>query len=117
MTVTETRLHIADVSDRVRAAAPDDLREELLRVTAVHEDRDDPPPDVSAVVLAFGEVWKLDGDAEIAAYCTRHEAYLRPLLLFELAHEGSSTEAMRAAATHAGVRTEFAGWERELRAM
>jgi hypothetical protein len=111
----QTRRHIEEVSDRVRAAAPDDLREELLRAVAVHEDRDRAPLDVAAVVLGFGEVWRLSGEADVADYIDRHADHLRALLLFELAHEGAATGAMYAVAARAGLAQEFAGWERSMR--
>jgi hypothetical protein len=106
-----TREHIEAVSARIRAAAPDDLRERLLRAAAVHEDRDRVPPDVADIVLGFGEVWRVNGRAEVASYVERHAKHLRALLLFELAHEGAATDAMRAAADEGGFRDEFAGWE------
>jgi hypothetical protein len=110
-----TRRHIEEVSARIRAAAPDDLRERLLRAAAVHEDRDRVPADVTDVVLGFGEVWRLDGRAELAAYVERHADHLRALLLFELAHEGAATDAMRAAAGEGGLADEFSAWERAVR--
>jgi hypothetical protein len=112
----QTRRHIEEVSARVRAAAPDDLREELLRVTAVHEDRDDAPLDVAGVVLGLGEVWRLEGETGVGDYIDRHRDHLRPLLLFELAHEGAATGAMYAVAARAGLAEEFGTWERALRA-
>jgi hypothetical protein len=111
----QTRGHIDEVSDRVRAAAPDDLREEVLRVAALHEDRDNAPLDVAAVVLGFGEVWQVDGEAGVADYIDRHASHLRALLLFELAHEGAATGAMYAIAARAGFPEEFAAWERAIR--
>jgi len=110
----ETSRHIEQVSARIRAAAPPDLREHLLRAAAVHEERDPArlPADVAPVVLGFGEVWQTDLDLD--AYVDRHEGHLRPLLLFELAHEGTATAAMRAVASHAGLADDFARWERAL---
>jgi len=99
----------------VRAAAPDDLREEVLRVAALHEDRDDAPLEVAAVVLGFGELWRIEGETGVDDYIDRHRDHLRPLLLFELAHEGAATGAMYAVAARAGLAEEFAGWEREMR--
>ena len=111
----ESQRHIEQVSDRLRAAAPDDLREDLLRAAAVHEDRENAPHDVAAVVLGFGEVWRLNGEADVADYIDRHADHLRALLLFELAHEGAATGAMYAVAARAGLAQEFAGWERSMR--
>jgi hypothetical protein len=100
----ETLSHVNTVSVRVRAIAPADLREQLLRATETHE---------TELVHGFGEVWRLDGD--LSGYVTRHAGHLRELLLFELAHEGAATEAMRAAAAHGEFADEFAEWEAQLR--
>jgi hypothetical protein len=112
-----TRQHVEEVAERVRAIAPADLREPLLRAVAVHEERDPDrlPADVAPVVLGFGDVWKLADEADVTAYADRHAEHLRALLLFELAHEGAATEPMRLAAAHAGLAGEFAAWERALR--
>jgi hypothetical protein len=111
-----TRRHIDEVADRLRAVAPADLREPLLHAAAVHEERDPDrlPRDVAPVVVGFGEVWKLAGEADVAAYVDRHADHLRALLLFELAHEGAATQAMRDVAAHADLTEEFATWERAL---
>ena len=109
-----TRRHIEEVSARIRAAAPDDLRERLLRAAALHEDPDGVPTDVADIVLGFGEVWRIGGAAEVTAYAQRHADHLRALLLFELAHEGAATDAMRAVAAEAGLAVEFGGWERAI---
>ena len=93
-------------------AAPPDLRDELLRAAAVHEDRDHVPPDLAPIVLGFGEVWQPDLDLD--AYVGRHHDHLRALLLFELAHEGAVTPAMRAAAERGGIAPELTAWERAL---
>jgi hypothetical protein len=111
----QTRRHIEEVSDRIRAAAPGDLRDELLRAAAVHEDRDDAPMDVAAVVLGVGELWQLEGETGVQEYIARHHDHLRALLLFELCHEGAATGAMYAVAARAGLAEEFAGWERAMR--
>jgi hypothetical protein len=103
MGAEETRRHVAQVSDRISAAAPPDLRDELLHAAAEHEER---------IVPGFGEVWQPDLDLE--AYVGRHGPHLRALLLFELAHEGAATPAMRAAAERGGLAPEFSAWERAL---
>jgi hypothetical protein len=108
----ETRRHIDQVSERLRAAAPPDLRDELLRAAAVHEDRDHVPADVAPIVLGFGEVWQPGLDLD--AYVGRHRDHLRALLLFELAHEGAATTAMRSAAERGGIADEFSAWERTM---
>jgi hypothetical protein len=121
----QTRAQIEAVGERIAACAPDDLRELLLLVAAVHEERD---PDrlrpaaraadagqltdtVVAIGLGFGEVWALTDDAAIDGYIERHGAHLRALLLFELAHEGDTTETMTAVAHRAGIAEEFADWQ------
>jgi hypothetical protein len=112
----ETRRHIDEVSERIRTIAPPDLRDHLLRVAALHEERDPArlPADVALVVLGFGELWRIADDDDLAAFVRLHHYHLRPLLLFELAHEGAATDGMRAVAAHAGLADEFAGWERAL---
>jgi hypothetical protein len=112
----ETRRHIEEVSARIRAVAPPDLREHLLRTVALHEERDPRrlPADVALVVLGFGELWQIADDADLAAFVAHHHYHLRPLLLLELAHEGAATDGMRAVALRAGMADEFAEWERAL---
>jgi hypothetical protein len=103
MDAMETRRHVDLVSDRVRAAAPPDLRDELLQTVATHE---------TNVPPGFGEVWQPDLDLD--GYVARHGDHLRALLLFELAHEGAATPAMRDAAERGGIAPEFSAWERAL---
>jgi hypothetical protein len=112
----ETRRHIEQVSARIRTVAPPDLREHLLRVAALHEERDPErlPADVALVVLGFGELWRIADDADLTAFVRLHHYHLRALLLFELAHEGSATDGMRAVALRAGMADDFADWERAL---
>jgi hypothetical protein len=124
----ETQGHVDAVSRRLAAAAPDDLRELVLLVAAVHEQRE---PDrlreaareagagrdtdaVVAIALGFGDVWKVTDDASLDDYVGRHAGHLRALLLFELAHEGTATEAMTAAADRAGIADELVRWEAAL---
>jgi hypothetical protein len=71
-------------------------------------------PVVSAVLAGFGEVWKASDDAAMAAYVRRHRGHLRPLLLFEVAHEGRATPAMRAAARLGGLAGPMARWTTRL---
>jgi hypothetical protein len=93
------------VTARARAAAPDDLRDELVAAIAVHEDR---PPE------GFGDVWRVRSDADAAAFVERHDGRVRALLLFEVAHEGAATEAMRTVARQAGLEGELEGWLRRM---
>jgi hypothetical protein len=85
----------------VRAAAPEDLRDELVAAVAVHEDR---APE------GFGDVWRVRTKADADALVARHSGRVRALLLFEVAHEGSATEAMRMVARRAGLEDELEGW-------
>jgi hypothetical protein len=112
----ETRRHIEQVSARIRAVAPPDLREHLLRAAALHEERDPQrlPADVALVVLGFGELWRISDDADLTTYLAQHHYHLRPLLLLELAHEGAATDGMRAVAQRGGMADDFADWERAL---
>ena len=72
---------------------------------------------VAAIVRGFGEIWKIDDERALARYVRRHRAHLRALLLFELAHEGTSTEAMRRAAVLGGLTRPLAAWTRRLTSM
>ena len=125
----ETTAHVDAVARRVEIAAPADLRELTLTVAAVHEERQ---PErlrkaalaagaghdaaaVVAIALGFGEVWQVTDEASLEDYVARHAGHLRALLLFELAHEGSATDAMTAAAQRAGIEREFAAWVAAIR--
>jgi hypothetical protein len=66
---------------------------------------------VAQLVADFGAIWKL-GDADgLAAFVRERGGRVGPLLLFELAHEGSATEAMIDAARLGGIGEVFARWE------
>jgi hypothetical protein len=127
-TSEETQAHVEAVRRRLAAAAPDDLRELVLLVAAVHEERE---PErlraaaltagagrnadaVVAIALGFGAVWQVTDETSLDDYVGRHAGHLRALLLFELGHEGTATEAMTAAAERAGIADELAGWEAAL---
>jgi hypothetical protein len=73
-------------------------------------------PVVAAVVAGFGEVWKAADADDLAAYVRRHRGHLRPLLLFEVAHEGGATPAMRAAASLGGLTGPMVRWTARLAA-
>jgi hypothetical protein len=123
-TPEETRAHVAAVSRRLEAAAPDELRELTLYVAAVHEERDPArlreaalragagrdADAVVAIALGFGDVWQVTDEASLDEYVGRHAGHLRALLLFEVAHEGQATEAMTAAAERAGIVRELWRW-------
>ena len=124
----DTQAHLDAVSRRLAAAAPDDLRDLVLLVAAVHEEREPEPlreaareagagrdtDAVVAIALGFGDVWQVTDEASLDDYVGRHAGHLRALLLFELAHEGRATEAMTVAADRAGIADELAGWEAAL---
>lgn len=129
-TTGEIRQHIEGVCDRVERLAPSSLRELVLVVAMIHEERDTErlraaaravaaddaqAEDAVAVALAFGGIWALvDPVAEAPDFVERHRDYLRPLLAFELAHEGAATHAMRAVARAAGLGRELAAWQSQL---
>jgi hypothetical protein len=71
-------------------------------------------PVVLAVVAGFGEVWKAPDANALAAYVRRHRGHLRPLLLFEVAHEGRATPAMWTAARLGGLAGPMARWTARL---
>jgi len=125
----QTTAHVDAVSRRLEIAAPDDLRELTIMVATVHEER---RPErlrkaalavgagrdadaVVAIALGFGEVWQVTDESSLDEYVARHAGHLRALLLFELAHEGSATDAMTAAAQRGGIEREFAGWAAAVR--
>jgi hypothetical protein len=122
--------HIGDVLLRVECIelGSTDRGTWLLKLTAlVHEE----PPDriaavlapagleehvpfVSAVIAAFGEVWRAhDGEAQIA-FVRRHGSLLEPILQFEAAHEGRVTEAMSGVAARAGLADRVTVWSAAL---
>jgi len=119
------RSHIVAVYARVeRAAGPASPAAWPLKLTAlVHEE---PPARVGRVlaraglagqsrfvrgiVASFGEIWKARDGRALAAFARRHRRRLRPLLLFEVAHEGAATAAMRDVARRGGIERVLASW-------
>jgi len=73
-------------------------------------------PFVAAVVTAFGRLWKLGSDEEALGYVRAHSAYLEPLLLFELVHEGAPASWMRRIAALGGLESRFEAWAARLAA-
>ena len=121
------REHIDTVATRVRCAAAGTPSRALRLAALVHEEAVGQLPTVLreaglgahtapvlAIVGGFGEVWKARDAAGLADYVGRHREHLASLLLFELAHEGRPTAAMRAAARQGGVAEEFETWVRRL---
>jgi len=60
---------------------------------------------VLEILNGFGNVWRVKEEEELQKYVRGHRAHIEGLLLFEVAHEGAATEAMRAVA-HEGAATE-----------
>ena len=73
-------------------------------------------PLVTAVIIAFGRLWKLGSDEEALGYVRAHAAYLEPLLLFELVHEGAPASWMRRVASLGGLERRFEAWAERLAA-
>jgi hypothetical protein len=125
----QTTAHVDEVGRRLETAAPDDLRELTMMVATVHEEREPnrlrkvalaagagrDADAVVAIALGFGELWQVTDEASLDEYVARHAGHLRALLLFELAHEGSATDAMTAAAQRGGIEREFSVWAAAVR--
>jgi hypothetical protein len=119
--------HIRRVYERLERAVDEELAPSLRLTVLVHEvapdhvpallDRIGLPdftPIVTSIVHAFGRLWKLRSDDDLADFVRAHEPCLAPLLLFELAHEGAPTVAMRRIARLAGLERSFEGWAARL---
>jgi len=121
--------HIRDVYQRLELVAGDEpaLAAPLRLAVLLHEELPDRLPAllervgssdlatiVTAVIGAFGRLWKLQGDDDAADYVSSHRVHLEPLLLFELAHEGAPTSRMRRIARLGGVERDFERWVRRL---
>jgi hypothetical protein len=72
---------------------------------------------VGAVTGGFGRLWKLQSDRDVADYVRAHRAYLEPLLLFELAHEGAPTPLMRRIAELGGFESSLQRWAARLESL
>ncbi len=122
---TELSEHIGAVYRRLEAALDEDfaLASALRLAVLVHEE----PPGrlpalltdagladlsatVAAVVGAFGRIWKLRNERDAVDYAMSHRSCLEPLLLFELAHEGTSTPAMNWVAAFGGLEAMVDRW-------
>jgi hypothetical protein len=121
--------HIHEVLLRLEAAADDDdpILPELRLAVLVHEQPpeaipellvtagfSDITPTIHAVIDGFGRLWKTGSEAELADYVEAHGQHLPALLLFELAHEGRATMAMRRWAELAGLAGPFERWATRL---
>ena len=110
--------HVAEVMRRVEVAAGDEY-ERFWSVKLTALEHEIPPTElvetlqnarmadmasrVLAIINGFGHVWRIKDKEELQKYVSEHRAYLESLLLFEVAHEGKATEAMRAAARLGGL--------------
>ena len=65
---------------------------------------------VRSIVASFGEIWKARDRRALATFARRHRHRLGPLLLFEVAHEGAATAAMREVARHGGLERLLTSW-------
>lgn len=127
-TVTEHVLAVYDRVERASAGEPERDATALKLVALVHEE---PPermprllaaadlageaPFATAIVAAFGALWRAQDEAELARLAERRAATLRPLLLFEVAHEGDATPAMRDAARLGGFAGDVDLWLARIR--
>jgi hypothetical protein len=117
--------HTGEVYRPLEIAAHADLTEgaALKLAVLVHEDSTEGLPAfleaggfsdltnrVIELINGFGELWKVKDSQELESDVRSHRAYLRTLLLFELAHEGRSTPMMKEAARFAGLEAAFERW-------
>jgi hypothetical protein len=65
---------------------------------------------VCDIIGGFGEIWKINDESQLREYVFRRQSHLEPLLLFEVAHEGAATDAMRAAARIGGYEDNLEIW-------
>jgi hypothetical protein len=126
----EPAAHVDRVLVRLEAAidGTDDAR--LLKLAALAHELDPPrvcislirvgvEPEVARVVehvvTSFwaADLWR-DGEAGPLAWLRRAGSAARPLLLFEIVHEGGATPSMAAAADLAGLGVEVASWRKRL---
>jgi hypothetical protein len=71
-------------------------------------------PFVASIVDGFGRLWKLERDEDLVDFVRAHGPHLAPLLVFELAHEGTPTMAMGRIARLAGLERSFERWAARL---
>ena len=127
MTLDHQHLHDVDFRLAVAADVDDPILPNHRLAVLVHEQPPEAIPDVlatasfaaaaptvHAVISGFGRLWKVRSEAELADYVEAHRPYLPALLLFELAHEGRATTAMRHAAELAGLAETFERWAARL---
>ena len=71
---------------------------------------------VLEILNGFGNVWRVKEEEELQKYVRGHRAHIEGLLLFEVAHEGAATEAMRSVARLGGLEEQLEKWEARLAA-
>jgi len=81
-----------------------------LLTTLQHLGMADVAVGVTTLVQQFGGIWRVKDEAAMHEYVSIHRTYLEPLLLFEVAHEGTATTAMRTAAQLSGLDEGLAQW-------
>ncbi len=116
--------HIAEVYARLERAAggsPDMwwmklavlLHEESAEYLTTMLDRSG-FSDVTRLILdvlgGFGSIWKVRNKRDLEEFVQKHRHHLPTLLLFELAHEGTATPSMYAAAELVGIASTFRCW-------
>jgi hypothetical protein len=69
---------------------------------------------VCAVIGAFGRIWCVRTPHELHDYVAANSSHLPEILLFEVAHEGHATPAMREAAASAGLEAHLELWTNRL---
>jgi hypothetical protein len=116
---------VAEVMRRVEVAAGDE-RARLWPVKLAALVHEIPPTELGAtlrragvadvasrvlsIIHGFGHVWRVKDGEGRQKYVRRHRAYLEGLRLFEVAHEGAATEAMRAVARLGGLEERLGEW-------
>ena len=123
--------HVAEVMRRVEVAAGDEherfwpvkltvLVHEIpptkLGTTLRRAGMADAASRVLEILNGFGNVWRVKEEEELQKYVRGHRAHIEGLLLFEVAHEGAATEAMRSVARLGGLEEQLEKWEARLAA-
>jgi hypothetical protein len=65
---------------------------------------------VCEIIEGFGHIWKINDESQLCEYVFLRQSHLEPLLLFEVAHDGAATDAMRAAARLGGYEENLEIW-------
>jgi hypothetical protein len=117
--------HVAEVIRRVEVAIGDEQKQfwpvklaALLHEMSLAEVEEtlqqmgfgDMAQFVCNIIGGFGDIWKITSESQLREYVFRRQSHLEPLLLFEVAHEGAATDAMRAAARLGGCEENLEAW-------